>query len=368
MKKLLLISSEFPPLPGGIGNHAYHLAHQLMQNGYKVVVCTNQRSSVLATDLEFDKQQSFDIHRIQRYSFSFWTYLQRIWISFQLVISNKPETVIASGKFSLWLGAFLKLFFHKKQFIAVLHGSELFAGNRISKGMTQWSLKQFDVLVAVSHFTQNLALTINPKLEINVVNNGFSVPIISGNARKITLKGHPKLVTVGNVSYRKGQQNLIAALPRIKEKFPEVHYHIIGLPTEQEAFEKRAQELGVFESVSFHGVLSEKDLFSLVSLCDVFVMLSAHLANGDVEGFGIAVLEANALGLPAIGSSDSGIADAIKDGYSGALLLPDDIVAISSALETIMGDYERYSSNAISWSKGFEWKMVIQDYLKLIEK
>jgi glycosyltransferase involved in cell wall biosynthesis len=97
-------------------------------------------------------------------------------------------------------------------------------------------------------------------------------------------------------------------------------------------------------------------------------MLSAHLKNGDVEGFGIAVLEANALGLPAIGSSDSGIADAIRDGYSGALVLPDDIASISSALETIMWDYERYSSNAVSWSKGFEWEVVIQNYLKLIEE
>ncbi|MNR38976.1 GDP-mannose-dependent alpha-(1-6)-phosphatidylinositol monomannoside mannosyltransferase [compost metagenome] len=120
--------------------------------------------------------------------------------------------------------------------------------------------------------------------------------------------------------------------------------------------------------MSFHGVLSDQDLFSIVALCDVFVMLSERLDNGDVEGFGIAVLEANALGLPAVGSSDSGIADAISQNYSGKLVLPHAIESVSAALETIMEDYDSYSSNAIDWSKRFEWSIVIKDYLKQIEK
>jgi phosphatidylinositol alpha-1,6-mannosyltransferase len=365
-KKILLLSSEFPPLPGGIGNHAYHLAEQLVKNGYDITICTNQRSSFLADDLEFDHKQSFAIHRIRRYSFSIWTYVQRIWMTFQMLISNKSDTIIASGKFSLWQGAFLKLFFSRKQFVAVVHGSELFAGNSISKGMTRWSLNQFDVVIAVSQFTKNLALSINSKWDITVINNGFSVPNNIAEVSEIQLKGYPKLVTVGNVTYRKGQHNLIDALPKIKQQFPEVHYHIVGLPTERKAFEKRAQELGVFDLVSFHGALPDEQLFPFLASCDVFVMLSERLNNGDVEGFGIAVLEANALGLPAIGSSDSGIADAIQDNYSGKLVEANDIAAINSALETIMNDYERYSSNAKDWSKGFEWTVVIKNYLKLM--
>jgi phosphatidylinositol alpha-1,6-mannosyltransferase len=365
-KKALLFSSEFPPLPGGIGNHAYHLAQQLVTNGYDITVCTNQRSSVLADDLEFDQKQSFAIHRIQRYSFSIWTYLERIGMSFQILISTKPDTIIASGKFSLWQAAFLKLIFSKKQFVAVVHGSELYAGNSISKKMTKWSLNQFNAIIAVSLFTKNLALSINSEWDITVINNGFSVPIIAEGS-EIQLKGYPKLVTVGNVTYRKGQHNLIDALPKIKQQFPEVHYHIVGLPTEKTAFEKRAQELGVYDSVSFHGALPDDKLFPFLASCDVFVMLSERLHNGDVEGFGIAVLEANALGLPAIGSSDSGIADAIQDNYSGKLVEPHDITAISGALKAIVDDYDYYSSNAKTWSKGFEWKVVIKNYLKLIE-
>lgn len=367
MKKIILITSEFPPLPGGIGNHAYHLANQLTQNNYEVAVCTDQRSSVFADDLRFDSEQSFTIRRIKRHSFSILTYLQRIWIGFQLVFINKPETIIASGKFSLWLSAFLKLIFPKKQFLAVLHGSELFAGSKISQKLTHWSLKQFDDLIAVSHFTKELALSVDGSLSVKIINNGFSIPGKPIDSNAVNIKGYPKLVTVGNVTYRKGQQNLIKALPKIREKFPNVHYHIIGLPTEQIVFEKLAQSLDVSDAVTFHGALSNDDLYAVVASCEISVMLSERLNNGDVEGFGIAVLEANALGLPSIGSSNSGIADAIKKHYSGQLVLPNDIDSITMALENIMDDYDVYSANAKVWAEGFEWQIVIKNYLNVIE-
>ena len=54
---------------------------------------------------------------------------------------------------------------------------------------------------------------------------------------------------------------------------------------------------------------------------DVFVMLSSPTSTGDVEGFGIAIIEANALSLPSIGAKDCGIEDAleIRDGIYGIL-------------------------------------------------
>jgi len=153
MKKTLILSSEFPPLPGGIGNHAYHLADQLTRNNYKVSVCTDQRASKFIDDLNFDVKQSFTVHRVKRYSLSILTYLKRIWLGIKLILKTNPDIIIASGKFFLWLGAFLKLLFPKKQFICVLHGSELFAGSKASQTLTSWSLRHFDKRIAVSNFT-----------------------------------------------------------------------------------------------------------------------------------------------------------------------------------------------------------------------
>ena len=127
MRKSLIITSEFPPLPGGIGNHAFNLACQMSYNGYQVVVCTDQRSKNIDEDVRFDNSQPFLVKRIKRYKLSLITYFVRLFVC--LIQVKKNKTILLSGKFSLWLGAIFKLFFSKKRFIAVLHGSELFAGN-----------------------------------------------------------------------------------------------------------------------------------------------------------------------------------------------------------------------------------------------
>ncbi len=359
IKKILIVSSEFPPLPGGIGNHAYHLVKRLQQSGYEMSVLTDYRH--YEKDIVFDSKQPFQIHRIERDRF---TYLKRVIKAFSLISTH--DIVIASGKFSLWMGAFMKTFFSKKKYIAVLHGSEILAGGKWSRLITKWAIKRYDEIIAVSQFTKDLALQQNKKLNIKVINNGFSLHEDS-TLLKSNIKGKPIIVTVGNVTFRKGQQNVISVLPVLKKNFPEIHYHIIGIPTEQRKFEELANQLKVEDCVTFHGVLTDSDLKNIVSQADVFFMLSEQLENGDVEGFGIAVVEANYLGVPAIGSRNSGIADAIKDKYSGRLVSPQNSQEIEEAFFEIMTNYKKYAEQAQIWSKEFDWSKVIKKYLEVIE-
>ena len=355
--KAFIISSEFPPLPGGIGNHAYLLSKYLQLSGYEIsVVCDFRKEK---EDLAFDAKQTFKIHRIKRNKF---TQLNRIKKANSLIKQN--ATVICSGKFSLWIGALLKTFFYKKKFIAVLHGSELKAGNKVLQSLTKWSLKRFDILIAVSEFTKKFALTIEPNLSIEVINNGFEV----GQFEPF-LKEMPtvlNLVTVGNLTFRKGQQNVIMALPLLKEQFPDVHYHCIGIPTEREKFSELAQSLGVLDHITFHGILSDTERNTIIKKSSIFLMLSQRIKN-DFEGFGIAVLEANSFGIPAIGSKYSGIADAIKNNYSGFLVDQNDPGDILNAVTKIMKDYSLYSKQAQEWSAHFDWNTIIQHYLKTIQ-
>ena len=365
--KIVLVVSEFPPLPGGIGNHALHFALSLHKNGKKVTVITDQRSSEIQDDTAYDAQLPFAVLRIKRKKFTLFTYLNRVIQVLKVIFNNKKSVIICSGKFSLWIGGFTKIFFFNQKHIAILHGSEINVGGTIGKKTTSWSLKQFDALIAVSNFTKNLALKNNATLKISVINNGFAFPKIEPDQNAIVIKGNPAVVTVGNVTYRKGQQNVIKALPLLKEKFPEIHYHLIGIPTEKHKFEMLSKSIGVNENCSFHGALTDAEMQQIVSQSKVFFMLSDHLKNGDVEGFGIAVLESNFLGLPAIGSKNSGISDAINDGFSGKLVNPHDENEIVAAFQEIMGNYNQYSSGAIKWSKDFAWEIIVKKYLKIID-
>lgn len=360
--KVLLVTSEFPPQPGGIGNHALHLSLQLQKNGCAVTVVCDQRAADLSQDVDFDSTLPVQVIRTKRQQPAVLTYINRITTTFSLI--KQHDVVVASGKFPLWVVAICSLIYGSKKYVAVLHGSELGAGGAISVALTKWSLTRFNTLIAVSQFTKDLALQRSPKLHITVINNGFS-PKTTADAT-FSKTTHLSLITVGNVTFRKGQQNVINALPLLLTHYPNLIYNIVGLPTEKESFLALAKDLGVAHAVVFHGAVSDAVLQQQLGEAHVFLMLSDHLSNGDVEGFGIAVLEANDLSLPGIGSKNSGIADAIADGVSGKLVDPHEPEEILKALEAIISDYEQYADRAKKWSERFYWEVVIQDYLKVI--
>lgn len=363
-KKILIISSEFPPQPGGIGNHAYNLADQLQKNGYEVGLLADVRSADGLVEQQFDTSVSFDIYRIKRYKILLWTYLKRIIVYKRL--SYKYSTIIASGKFPLWMVG-LDPFLSKNKKYAVIHGSEVNLQG-FNKKFTDKALQNFKKIVAVSNFTKSLIDELNLK-NIIVIPNGFSLPHleIEKSINKAINKEYPTLITVGNVTQRKGQLNVIKALPRLLELYPNLHYHIVGIPTEQKNFEKIALALKVLDHITFHGNVNDKVKYKLLHKSDIFVMLSNSTNKGDVEGFGIAIIEANSLGLPAIGSFNSGIADAINEKYSGRLIDQLNVDNLVEAYEDIFENYENYTKQSKDWSKQFEWSIIIKKYASIFE-
>lgn len=360
--KLLLITSEFPPQPGGIGNHAYHLAKELQGPNQEVSVLTDIRSDTGEEEKLFDTQLDFFVHRIKRYRWLPWTYFIRMLKSFQL--ARSADLIILSGKFSLWVGGVLDMFINRP-IMVVVHGTELKQASIWQQRYTNHCLKKFDAVIAVSNFTLSLMNKI-PLKRVKVINNGFEIPSRS-KSNSGESPGKIKLITVGNLTERKGQHNVISALPMLKQEFPEIEYHLVGIPTLQKKLYEQAERLGVVDHVIFHGRVTEEEKEKLLSEATIFIMLSETTADGDVEGFGIAILEANHIGLPAIGSKGCGIEDAIKDGYSGFLVDNKSSSEVVDAVSRIFEHYDAFSFQAKSWSKGFVWKKVIAQYQEQID-
>ena len=364
-KKILIITSEFPPQPGGIGNHAYNLATQLQLNGCSVTVLTDMRSKAGIEESQFDAKLPFKIVRIKRYSVLLFTYLQRIFKYRSLVTKNTK--VLASGKFSLWMVG-LDLLLNKKRKYAVIHGSELNLKG-FNKKLTNKALLNFNRIIAVSNYTKSLVAQLKHS-SVAVIPNGFNLEDRlkpTDVNLKSTYFENPTLITVGNVSERKGQLNVINALPLLIKKYPNIHYNIVGIPAQQQKLEGIVKELNVTTHITFYGMVTEQKKQQLLQESTIFVMLSNKTKKGDVEGFGIAIIEANALGLPAIGADNSGIVDAISNGNSGVLVDPKNSADIVNAVAEINSNYTNYSENAKKWSTQFKWEIIIKKYLKVFE-
>lgn len=365
LNKILIFTSEFPPLPGGIGNHAFNLGLQLSKHNYQVTIIADHRSENIKEEKDFDNNLPFKVIRVKRYKFIGITYLKRILVYKKCL--KKHCKVIATGKFPLWVTG-LDFFTRGQKKVAVIHGTEVnFKG--LKKYLTNYSLKKMGKVIAVSNYTKSLVS--NLKLSaVDVIFNGFNLvddlKIKSRNG--LEQSSVVNLITVGKVSQRKGQLNVIKSIPEIVKQGFKVHFHIVGIPEEKEEFEVIARNLGVFKHMTFYGKVSEAKKNELLQSSQIFMMLSNETHSGDVEGFGIAIIEANALGLPAIGSVNCGIEDAIKNKFSGILVDPKKTTEIVLAIEEIIHDYERYSCQATKWSKEFTWEKVINNYIEILDK
>lgn len=362
MTNVLLITSEFPPQPGGIGAHALALATHLSNHGFQVIVSCDQRSESGEEEAFFDKAQPFIVTRTKRKKPLLRTFNNRVSKAKRL--SKKADIVLVSGKFSLWIGGYLKSS-KKTKVIAIVHGTELLLKKPILNRLTKRSLLRMDTCISVSNYTASLLEKLTG-LKSTVIANGFSfsseiVPIEKPASNSLTL------ITVGNVTQRKGQHNVINSLPILNEVFEHVHYQMVGIPSNKEDLLVLARNLKVENQITFLGRVSEEDKIRLLQESTIFVMLSEQTQSGDVEGFGIAILEANALGVPAIGAKGCGIEDAISDGISGKLVDPHSAEEFVKAVTTLQKDYETYSKNAVAWSLKFTWDQLIEQYISIIK-
>lgn len=367
-KKILIISSEFPPNVGGIGNHAFNIAKYLQINNYEVTVLTDLIEIDKNTYNNFIKTIAFKLIPIYRKKLVIISYFNRIINAIKY--AKKSEVVICSGKFPLWVIQILKLFFSKKHYVAVVHGSELLLNNKNLRSFTNNCLAKFNKIIAVSSFTKSLLpqqLQKNAVVIPNGINNSEFQLYYNEAKKDNTFNQQLNLVTVGSVTERKGQENIIKALPKILQDFPHAKYHIIGKPVIKEKLQKIIEVLKLNDYVTFYGAVDRNFLIEQLSKCDIKLMLSNNTNNGDVEGFGIAVLEANALGLPAIGSNNNGIVDAIAVNKTGELVNPCSAEEITNAISNILANYSNYSDNAKEWAMKHDWLLLIKKYIAVVE-
>jgi glycosyltransferase involved in cell wall biosynthesis len=122
----------------------------------------------------------------------------------------------------------------------------------------------------------------------------------------------------------KGFDLLVEALPRVVAGVPSARLLLVGDGPERAALERRAEGLGVADRLHVTGVIA--DVAACLAAADVVAAPSRN------EGMGRALVEAMALGIPAVGAAVGGIPAVIVDGECGRLVPPEDPAALAQAL------------------------------------
>ncbi|MEA5448119.1 glycosyltransferase [Leptolyngbya sp. CCNP1308] len=151
---------------------------------------------------------------------------------------------------------------------------------------------------------------------------------------KYSLKAsQPIILTVARLAddeQYKGYDQVIRAIPLMRQKIPNIHYVLVGKGSDRPRVEALIDSLGLKNYVTLAGFVSDQEICDYYNLCDVFAMPSKG------EGFGIVYLEALACGKPVMGGNQDGAIDALCHGELGILVDPDNVDEIAYVLIEIL--------------------------------
>lgn len=133
---------------------------------------------------------------------------------------------------------------------------------------------------------------------------------------------------LGRLNVDKGLRELVDAMLMLNESFQELHWLIVG-PDEANIVPMIDKACTSFiDRVHFKGFTREPEAY--MAAADIFCLPSYR------EGFGSSVLEAAAVGVPAVATKIYGLTDAVEDGVTGILVHPADSAALAEALRKLL--------------------------------
>jgi glycosyltransferase involved in cell wall biosynthesis len=299
--------------------------------------------------LKHDIQTKVDIPYLPQTQFHFagrWLLKLRTLLFAAQIISQgfqkRPDLIIATHlNFTVaayWLKRLTGI-----PYWTVAHGIEAW---NIQNPAIKTALHHADLILAVSSYTRDRLLAeqnLNPS-KISLLPNTFDANRFKPSEKPAyLLKQHdlkpkqPVILTVArlaNIERYKGYDQVLKALPKIRQTIPDIRYIIVGKGSDRSRIEQLIEQLSLQDCVTLAGFVPDEQLCDYYNLCDVFAMPSKR------EGFGIVYLEALACGKPVLAGNQDGAIDALCHGKLGSLINPDDVEEIAQTIiQILQGTY-----------------------------
>ncbi|WKD57344.1 GDP-mannose-dependent alpha-(1-6)-phosphatidylinositol monomannoside mannosyltransferase [Corynebacterium capitovis DSM 44611] len=153
----------------------------------------------------------------------------------------------------------------------------------------------------------------------------------------------PLIVCASRLVPRKGQDQLIRALPAVREAVPGARLVLVGTGAAESRLRARVTRLPSSdrEAVVFAGAVSRETLRDIVASANVFAMPARTRWGGlDVEGLGIVYLEAQACGVPVVAGASGGAPETVSR-ETGIVVDGRDVDSLSAELAGLLTDPER---------------------------
>lgn len=373
---ILVITWNYPPRRGGIEKLTFRLCDQLRKNHHLFVITS------FASSADTDGAGVFRPKRPGIFSFALYALAK----GFFLLWKRRGIKVILGGSaLVVPLVLFLARVFHRKAVVNV-HGSDLLYPNVLYQILCVRGIRYCDRIVANSGHTASLAEKKKVKPDsILVISPGVDSELFSPCEtdevkKQMGLEGRKVLFYVGRLARRKGVKEFLKeSFPRIHAEIREICFLVVGGNPSESLIHRDdmlgelgilVREQGLDDHVRLLGQQSDADLARIYQISDLMVLPIISMRD-DVEGFGIVILEAAAVGKPCVATRVGGIPDAVEDGKSGIIVEPGDYQAMAQAVIRLLrddqtrqrlGDYAQKRAR-----ERFDWGLIARRHEKVLE-
>jgi len=255
--------------------------------------------------------------------------------------------------------------------VTTLHGTDItLVGNHpFYKPAVTFSINKSDIVTSVSQSLKDDTLRMfNITNEIYVIPNFIELNKNIDKSKtpcyrsRIANDNERVLTHISNFRKVKRIPDVIKVFHKVQQQIP-AKLMLVGDGPEKEEAEQLCYELGIMDKVIFFGNSSEID--QILSYSDLFLLPS------ESESFGLAALEAMALGVPVISTNSGGLPEVNFDGISGYLSDVGNIDEMSANAIKILSDdatLQQFKTNALETAKKFDIKNILPMYEELYQK
>jgi len=356
MSPHLLLTYDFPPIGGGIARWMAELAKRYPAGS--LVVSTGQCGDSSDVDAGFP-------NRVDRLGIP----SRRLRTIQGILLWSRRVAVLARSTDAefIWCGNVKPAAYPAKwtmertgvPYGILFHGGDLLIlqhqihQSAVKRTAAAALLSSAAVLVANSEWTRDRCLTVLSELDLDVPADRVRVVPLGADPAffrpgldtrdvrsRYGLEGGRWLVSVARLTRHKGIDTALKALARLRPRYPDLRYVVVGSGEERDALEAEARELGVAEQVRFLTDVPDRDLPAIYNCAEIYLGVS-RLMEQRVEGFGISLAEASACALPVIAGRSGGIPAAVRDGETGVLVDADGVDPVVEAVSGLLGDPAR---------------------------
>lgn len=262
--------------------------------------------------------------------------------------------------------------------ITINHGLDI----TLPLGIYQWYLKKvfkaLDATISVSSATRSecLARGMDPS-KAYVIPNGLPNTSPKNSIDKSSVRAQlerdlgipaskPLLLTVGRQVKRKGHAWFIEhVLPLVDQQ---TVFVLVGDGPEHSSLKQLAGKYTGSSAIVFTGIIEDEHLHLCYAAADIFVMPNIPIA-GDMEGFGVVMIEANLYGIPVVATRIEGIIDVIEDGKNGYLVPALNSTEKALMINKLLSDPQHFDPQEIAGYvvEKFSWSTIVEVYIDVFQ-